>query len=350
MNGAKDGSGDEAAPRGPIDFKVGGFRLVRKVDSDASVKALLPTEGSEDASRLLVLPEKPPIASGPGEGPDPKVDWAIDLEWVEPRRFSAKHVRALRQELIPDEMEASLYKYPDESGGWIRLAGGREDAEYSRLCFSVKLVRPSKEHKVLTLDDLSGLLEAVKAIGARLGASSVSPRTSVEEGSTRAQTLFRTWDEADWHVSISLRAPEGSAFEGKAVWDVLMSLGLRWGDMDLFHWENPLRDHGDDHLFSVWTSTGCGYFLPEEIAAGRLRVDDLVFGYSVPRSADPLGVLESMRRGIEYARHRLGGEIQDPETGKPVDWDHERRIIEGAIQTLKRGGFVPGEWSAMYLF
>jgi len=76
----------------------------------------------------------------------------------------------------------------------------------------------------------------------------------------------------------------------------------------------------------------------------------LVFGYTVPISAAPLDVFDSMRKSIEYARRRLGGDIRDPGTGKPVDFDYERRAIEGAIETLKRGGFVPGEWSAMYLF
>ncbi|RPI27623.1 MAG: hypothetical protein EHM61_07865 [Acidobacteria bacterium] len=51
--------------------------------------------------------------------------------------------------------------------------------------------------------------------------------------------------------------------------------------MDLFHWANT-TDRGDDSFFSVWTTTAPGYFLPEMIAAGEVRVDDLVYGYSVP--------------------------------------------------------------------
>ena len=54
----------------------------------------------------------------------------------------------------------------------------------------------------------------------------------------------------DVNVSIRLAAPDGTLFDGRDIWDVMLCLGLPWGDMDLFHWNNP-SDHGDDHLFSV---------------------------------------------------------------------------------------------------
>ena len=87
----------------------------------------------------------------------------------------------------------------------------------------------------------------------------------------------------DDQVVLVLRAPTGKQFDGKLIWDVMKCLKLRWGDMDCFHWRNP-SSFGDDYLFSVETSTSPGYFLPEEISADRVHVDDLVFVYSVPRS------------------------------------------------------------------
>ncbi len=36
--------------------------------------------------------------------------------------------------------------------------------------------------------------------------------------------------------------------------DVMLCLGLTWGDMDCFHWDN-VSGTGDDYHFSVETST-----------------------------------------------------------------------------------------------
>jgi hypothetical protein len=87
------------------------------------------------------------------------------------------------------------------------------------------------------------------------------------------------WRESleEYDVGVVLAAPKGELFDGVELWDALASLGLTRGDMDMFHWDNPHHDCGDDHLFSVGTSTAPGYLFPEEAAAGRLRVALMLF-------------------------------------------------------------------------
>ena len=127
-----------------------------------------------------------------------------------------------------------------------------------------------------------------------------------------------------------------------------MSLGLKWGDMDIFHWPND-SDNGDDSFFSVWTSSPPGYFLPEEIAADRLHTADLIFGFSIPRNAAPKSVFASMVKAAEYARQRLGGELLDG-NGHALDAGATEKEISAIEQRLNAAGFPPGSQRTLHLF
>lgn len=121
-----------------------------------------------------------------------------------------------------------------------------------------------------------------------------------------------------------------------------------WGDMDLFHWNNDSQ-HGDDYLMSVWTSTNPGYFFPEEIAAGRVQTDDLIFDFSIPRSISPDQVLNAMNKSAEYAQSQLGGRILNAE-GKPFDMQGENDKINKVIENMNQYKITPGIGDALYLF
>src|SRR5262249_26109857 len=131
-----------------------------------------------------------------------------------------------------------------------------------------------------------------------------------DEAARQSARLLELVETCSSQPAVVLRAISEIGFGGRAIWDVMLSLGLRWGDMDLFHWENP-GVPGDDHLFSVWTSTPPGYFFPEEIAAGRVHTSDLVFGFSVARTWQPEVVAESMLQAVHYAERRLVGRVLD---------------------------------------
>jgi cell division protein ZipA len=135
---------------------------------------------------------------------------------------------------------------------------------------------------------------------------------------------------------------------GTLVWDVMYSLGLQWGDMDLFHWKNE-SDFGEGELFSVWTSTDPGYFLPELIAAGKVMTKDLVLSFSVPRSPAPAEVFDEMIKAAKYAQSRLGGAILGDED-RPFVKDGVNRSIEDVVRRLVEAGFPPGEESTLRLF
>ena len=141
-----------------------------------------------------------------------------------------------------------------------------------------------------------------------------------------------------------------TVFKGREIWDKMRSLGLHWGDMDLFHWENPSSGAGgDDHLFSVSTSTEPGYFLPENIAKGAVKTTDLVFSFSIPRSADPQQVLKNMYQAARYCQQKLGGQLVDAQ-GRPFRLAPELIKCQKIEQNLAQQKLRPGQGDALYLF
>jgi cell division protein ZipA len=155
-------------------------------------------------------------------------------------------------------------------------------------------------------------------------------------------------ESLDLTAVLILQAPRGKRYDGKQAWDALQCLGLRWGDMDCFHWPNE-SDVGDDSFFSVETSTSPGYFLPEEVAAGRVRVEDLVFNFSVPRCARPVEVFDAMGRAVEYCRSRLGGTVVDADQN-PANLAALRQQIVSVCDGLAAAGFKPGLSATLQVF
>lgn len=170
-----------------------------------------------------------------------------------------------------------------------------------------------------------------------IGAARIETPLNPEAAAARAEELELIHVKFDHTISITLAAPDGTLFDGKEIWDVMHCLGLHWGDMDLFHWENS-SDVGTDHHFSVWTSTSPGYFFPEQIARGETHVSDLVFGFNVARVARPVAIGDAMLRCATYAQRRLGGQLRDPE-GNPLSPDIFRLAIVEVESGLRNAGF-----------
>ncbi len=321
----------------------------------ARVRNLLPTRGSEDVSSLLGNP-MPNVALPENEGPrdylpDSMTDWVIDVRFggdppLDPRRISGLFDDpAWQQRHGP----MTIFALDPDKGHWTYLISADGPKQVTRLKLAWAYLDPLDENPETSSPQVFREREtaAREAIGP-LGAAALTMSLSPDEAADRARQLLDFKARLDYSPKLALRAPKGELFEGREIWDVMLSLGLAWGDMDVFHWINPGED-GDDSFFSVWTSTPPGYFLPEEIAAGNVRVEDLVFGFSVPRCSRPGDVFESMARAIQYARKRLGGTIVD-ESGSAADLEEIRRKVHSVEREMKSHGFRPGSHSALLLF
>lgn len=138
-------------------------------------------------------------------------------------------------------------------------------------------------------------------------------------------------------------------FNGMDAWDALLCTGLKWGDGDLFHWENDKNAPGDEALFSVATNTEPGYFLPEEVKSGKMNPEDLMFAFAIGRSRDPENVFKAMLKAAKYCQKRLGGRLLD-KFNKPFDEDKELRNLQKTVRKMKSQGMAPGSEAALKSF
>ncbi|RZL01468.1 MAG: hypothetical protein EOO62_23305, partial [Hymenobacter sp.] len=267
--------------------------------SDERAYKLLPEKGSEDASHLLhALPASAqPVASDSARGyfANPRYDWIVQVQPTRPMR---------RQEVLAQfgaqwqthYGHPTLYGRSTRSGQWTYLAAADADSIYSELALGWKLYNERVEApRPFTAAEFSTYQQAVAQQAARLPGRITGVNYLPAQAAAASQQLAGFVAANNLGALIVLKADK--PFEGTEIWDKMRSLGLHWGDMDLFHWENPNSDAGgDDHLFSVATSTEPGYFLPEHLAKGEVKTTDLIFSFSIPRSSDPQRVLENMHR------------------------------------------------------
>ncbi len=316
----------------------------------ASRASVLPTEGSEDVSSLLgeIAPPKPTRTNTEEYLPNPAVEWIVHATFAKPLKSMdvaskfGKDWRAIYGGL-------TIYGRDTATGLWTFLISADGPEEISSLQFAWDYYSSwSEDAKLVPPAMYESRLEAVRQKLNQLTPSKVHSDVKPKDAFEKSKTLSTIGDRLNRSITVRLIAPVGKRFSGRELWDVMLCLGLRWGDMDCFHWNNP-TDYGDDYFFSVWTSTQPGYFLPEEVAADRVSVEDLVFGYSIPRCAAPVTVYERMMKAIGYAKKRLGGTITAVD-GRPLNEDATLSEIKAISTELEILGFRPGSDNALQQF
>jgi cell division protein ZipA len=175
----------------------------------------------------------------------------------------------------------------------------------------------------------------------------ITPLETIDHALNKAKELVTLYHQFNLAATIVLTSD--SAYSGLKAWDALQSVGLMWGDGDIFHWPNGNPDFGDDQLFSVWTTTYPGYFLPEKIKDGKMDPENLVFGFSIPRNADPINVFEVMINAVEYCQGKLGGRILNSK-GELLNVEQERQALKKIVESMQNAGIQPGSHEALTIF
>lgn len=327
--------------------------LVPSSVSAERVKNLgLPESGSEDVSHLLVPPPNLPKVEFTEQRdyrPVDAVEWVIDIEFEGSPILDATAIsNVFDAAWLKSNGQPTIYGWSPEINHWTYLISADAPKTFTNLAFGWPLFKSYDEDFRITSAELERYLIETQNSAKRLGSPKVKANRSSAVAGRLSELIRDAVDECNRDVVIVLRSPRGKSFDGKDVWDVMACLGLRWGDGDLFHWHNE-SGFGDDMFFSVETTTSPGYFLPEHIAAGRTRFNDLVFGYSIPRSAEPLAALDSMLKAVSYAKQRLGGELQD-RNGLPLNEDDLKSEVKTTVEQLKAAGFKPGEDATLHVF
>jgi cell division protein ZipA len=328
----------------------GEYSISASSESDERAKALLPMDGKEDVSNILTLNTPMPIDETKSEEKkyfaNERYDWIVTLESTAGTYFKRELVSKYFDDKWREEhKDPWLYCIPKNDTKWTFFNSGENDSnEFTKLAVAWKLFDQIEESPtVFTEAELTKYQNDVNDIAEKFKDKSQEENFTPKDAAFKSQELAQFVQTNNVYSLIVLKAD--GKFEGKEIWDVMMSLGLKWGDMDLFHWDNA----SGNELMSVWTSTDPGYFLPEEIAADNVQTDDLVFGFSVPRSIAAKEVLAAMYKAAMYAQSRLGGKILD-ENGLQYDVENENKRIEAVLGNLESRSIRPGVGDALYLF
>jgi cell division protein ZipA len=320
--------------------------------SKARAEAVLPAQASEDVSYLLHRFTKEELSRSPfGEAkdylPSAKVDWVVHVEFPPTVVLRKTNIVSIfNKEWMNKHDRPTVFGFSPDTQGWTFVSAGGVPENYTRLQIAWKM-RPFNKDGAITEQQFEQYRVAVENAGSKLKASRVHTDLSPLDAANRSAALIELTESCDQGIDVVLQAPKGQIFDGKTIWDVMLCLGLRWGDMDLFHWENP-GIPGDDHLFSVWTSTPPGYFFPERIAAGEVKTVDLAFGFSIPRTFQPEFLFDSMMKAVGYAQKRLGGSLVNVDVSSFSE-DAARSRIRNVVNELRIAGFEPGADDILYL-
>lgn len=316
-----------------------GYLITSKTQSMEMLREFNLDKASEDVSYILDEAKlNYPLNSNTIEvyeyKPDPKMDWVISLTKPDSGSFVKNEIDELFDYEWRRNYSSSIYGLSIEDNKWHYANAGDSPSSFSELQVAVNLLEVYNEEdsgfKQLKLKNY--IDELNKKRDSHLFKIQINVTEPIENAIERAKELVAYDKEFNQGVTIVLMGE--TPFDGRITWDALMCLGLEWGDGDLFHWANQNKNYGPDQHFMVWTTTEPGYFLPMSIESGRMNPKNLVFGFGLQGSIDPLKVFDVMYNSVEYCQKRLGGRILDKGL-QPFNKLKEKKYIKDLIEKQK---------------
>jgi hypothetical protein len=347
-------------PHDPFRATAGGPRTVASPETLRRIALALGDGSIEDARHLL-----PPLAAvaAPAarlelpEGPDAATHFVVTLSGSAPvplQALAEAFDAVVRAELDFPRLWASPSGADADRGAgpWIPLPLAVHPDQHIGAHLPVRrlalawpltaLAAPEPERQLSGY--FAGAAVAVREIGWSTAANGEPPAAAV----VRAARLNRI--KARFARALEMRLVAiGAPFPAREVWRALYSLGLTWGDMDLFHWDGG--GSGDEHRFTVSALGQPGTFLPERAAQGQ-RVPGLVLGFELPSAVAPIETYDRMAVALDYLRQRLGGRPAAAD-GSDLDADRlfaDRDALDETLRDMNAAGIPPGSWEAARIF
>lgn len=339
--------------RSKSNSELDNYFISTQSQSNNKVKNLNLDKPSEDASHILdtnklSFPDIVRETENVEYKADPEREWIINLVPTDGTLFKKEDFNKMFDYDWRSKYQSTIYGFSPEEKRWTYAnAGGTPDI-YSKLQVAINIQdvfnedSPNYEPQKLNryIDELK---KRIKKYPTELKTEQTE---SVESAIAKAKRLVQLHQEFNINATIVLQADKD--FKGLEMWDALQSVGLEWGDGDLFHWSNG-KNYGHDQHFSVWTTTEPGYFFPEEIKNGNMNPQNLVFGFSIPRSADPKNIFEIMINCVKYCQTRLGGQILDKNL-KPFNEQQEKQNLSQFLKRMEQKGLKAGSVNALTMF
>ncbi|KQR70722.1 hypothetical protein ASF92_12245 [Pedobacter sp. Leaf176] len=279
---------------------------------------------------------------------DNEREWVINLTSTESVSFKKSDFDKMFDYDWRSKFHSTIYGFSPEENRWTYADAGDSPEVFSKLQVAVDIQdvfneeTPDYNRQKLKryIDELE---KRIKKYPIKL---KIEQSETIESAITKAKKLVQLNQEFNLDAIIVLQAD--NHFKGIKMWDVLQSVGLKWGDGDLFHWGND-KNYGHDQNFSVWTTTEPGYFFPEEIKHGNMNPQNLIFGFSIPRCADPKNVYAIMLNSVKYCQKRLGGQVLDRNM-KPLDEEKSKQELSAFLTRMEHKGLISGSDKALRMF
>jgi cell division protein ZipA len=320
------------------------------------VRSLNLDEASEDASyildtnKLVFSKIKKETHKQTDYKPDSKIEWTINLKLVNGGKFTQEDLIKLFDLTWRENYSSTIYGHLISQKRWTYALGTDKSEFFDGIQIGVNILEVFNEENS-NYDSkkleryISELEKRIQKYPLKL---SIEPTEQIVKAIEKGKKLVQLNHEFNEDAIIVLKSD--NTFKGTLAWDALLCVGLKWGDGDLFHWENnQVAGYGDQTFFSVWTTTEPGYFLPENIKDGQMNPKDLVFGFQIPRSADPQNIFNAMINSVKYCQKRLGGTILD-KNGQPFNEVEEKKHLSEIIERMKAKGLTPGSENVLILF
>ena len=238
---------------------------------------------------IALPPPFAPLAPGPQEG----TDFIIDLVGRFPMPLSAVQAAfppAQRGGLGFAQVWVQTERRP---GLWQPLGFEGTEGRVVAVALSWELgslLTAGRE----AIEELAGFVLRTGERGEKISLFAV-PREAPADAAHRADAL--TALKLRFARAVEMRLlPVGRAFPARSVWRAVYALGLRWGDLDLFHWYDLKTG---TRLFSINAIGPPGYFLPERAAEGE-GTPGIALSFELPRCPAPLATYDRMGIALFY--------------------------------------------------
>ncbi|HEY4178067.1 MAG TPA: hypothetical protein VGM90_14570 [Kofleriaceae bacterium] len=224
-------------------------------------------------------------------------------------------------------------------GAWIDVTledSLPESTTFDRVAVELPFVAPDGP---LTAKDIAEVSTWIGRSNTKLNAGTAVPSIKAEAALVRAQkvaaVLKSVEDTSDMVLTIS-RA-DGAPIPLRLAWDAMYSAGYVWAG-DLMQWIPSEGFHG---LYS-FTGTDSGLWTPEDANDPMATTEDIHIHFSIPVNAQPERMLDVLVQQARYIAKRVGGQVIDNETDRPVNERLLRQRVAGQLKILTNAGLSPG--------
>ncbi|KZK78226.1 hypothetical protein PsW64_03865 [Pseudovibrio sp. W64] len=290
----------------PSDLNIGDLEEVPSSLSGERVEKAIP--GTAKLPRIIDLIPPPitlpqELSGQPLEDQNVEPNWNIDII----SRFKAREVflcKALRSALeeIPPSLELTPEFYVvTPKGITTYLSSSDAPTEGQELIASWSPHEFSETSPEIVLKAQEALSSFLTSLPFGFSSSSLSEDYILEKFE-RVETINNLAPDC---VSITAYLDANQTFDGKEVWNLLHTMGFKWGDMDCFQWDDPTGQ--TDYLIWIEPNDGkIGYVLPELVASGEQNFIEVTFSITPPLTPSAVHVFDQLMRAVTMFQEKTG--------------------------------------------